>query len=287
MAVYDINGSGIATVYDTNGDGLAQAYDIDGNALLGARNIKVMQYNVGQWYIGSHDNVPSAKDADYYALQNSIITSNDADILLLEEYTAQFSKAGRTSLSMLQGSYPYYHEQTDGTTTTVVQRAIFSKFPISNYVTHKFSDSNYYYDSCTVTINGIAITLVVTHLHWSNLTYRKNEAQTILTDVSNDTRFIIGGDFNTVEAQDTSGQDYIDVVKPFIDAGYNVANFGDFGIIPTYSGGTTMTDTTNLDNIITSANISILNAYTDTTKATDNIVEVIDHLPLIAELQIN
>ena len=291
MAVYDADGTILHAVYDADGSELSKAYDSDGTVIYQKEptTLKVMTYNVGQWYIGSHDNVPADKDAEYYALQNGIIQSVDADILFLEEYTAQFSKAGRTALSMLQSSYPYYHEETNGTTTTVAQRAIFSKYPISNYVAQAFSGigAGYYYDRCMVNVDGYDILLVVTHLHWDDSSERASEAQTIINTVQNYERFIIGGDFNLEDFSSTSGEDYQNVVKPFVDKGYHIANGGSFGFIPTYSDTSDGSVWGNLDEIVTSANITIDSVTTDRTKVTDSIVEKIDHIPLIAVLSID
>lgn len=286
MAVYDADGNVLHAVYDADGNELDFAYNADGNIVYqkAPTTIKVMQYNVGQWYIGSHDNVPTDKDAEYYALQNGIIESVNVDVLFLEEYTAQFSKAGRTALSMLQSKYPYYHEQTDGTTTTVAQRAIYSKYPISNYTVHTFTGG--YYDSCIMNVDGSNILLVVTHLHWNSITERAKEAQLIINLVQNYDRFIVGGDFNTADFSSTDGADYISVVKPFVDKGYNIANGGAFGFIPTYSDSADGSTWLNLDEIITSANITIDSVTTDRTKVTDSINDKIDHIPLIAELSI-
>ena len=291
MAVYDKNGNALSAVYDKTGAPLDVAYDRNGNIVFqkNPTTLKVMAYNCGQWYIGSHDNVPADRDAEYYALQNGIIESVDADVLLLEEYTAQFSKAGRTALSMLQSKYPYYHEQTDGSTTTVAQRAIFSKYPISSYSAHSFggAGSGYYYDTCFLTVDRFNIFLVVTHLHWNNLTERAREAGILISAVQNHPRFIIGGDFNLVDFYSINGEDYQQVIKPFVDKGYNIANGGAFGFIPTYCDTADGAEWTNLDEIVTSANITIDSVTTDKTKVTDSINDKIDHLPLIAELTIS
>lgn len=290
MAVYDKNGNVVTSVYGKDGNPLNVAYDKNGTVIYRKNPItlKVMQYNCGQWYIGSHNNVPSDKDAEYYALQSGIIQNVDADVLLLEEYTAQFSKAGRTALSMLQSMYPYYHEETNGTTTTVTQRAIYSKYPISNYVTHPFNDgTTYYYDTCTITIDGIPIMIGCAHLHWNDLQKRVAEAQMILNTLSSATRFILGGDFNMADFSSTSGADYQQVIKLFVDEGYHIANGGDFGFIPTYCGTADGASWSNLDQIITSANITINSVTTDNTKATDSIADVIDHIPLIGTFSIN
>lgn len=290
MSVYGFRGNALDHIYGVDGEELKNAYDVDGNLIYDgdvSKSIKVMQYNCGQWYDGGHDNVPASKDAEYYDLQTKMIDDANPDILALEEYTAQFSKAGRTALSFLSQRFTYYHEQTDGTTTTVTQRAIFSKYPISDYVTHRFQDADnntYYYDTCTIMVGDTPVHFIITHLHWNNRTYRNNESALILADANNYETVIICGDMNTVDCYNTSGADYNAVLKKFVDDGYHLANGGDFGFIYTLENSGTEYC---LDNIITSSNILIESVYADRTKINDEITDATDHLPLIATLQIN
>lgn len=286
MAMYDAEGNALTHVYDAQGNALTHAYDAEGNVIFSeAFAFKVMQYNCGQWYIGDHDNVPSAKDSEYFNLQSGIIQNVDADIILLEEYTAQFSKTGRTALSMLEDMYPYYHEQTDGTTTTVTQRAIYSKYPISNYATHAFNDgSGYYFDTCDITISGLTIHFIYTHLHWNDISKRASEASVILADANQYDYVVIGGDFNTADNFSTSGADYIAVLKQFADAGYKLASGGDFGFLKTYSSGSSVMESC-LDNIIISPTLAFASVTVDHTKETDGIPDVIDHEPMIAVIE--
>ena len=81
------------------------------------------------------------------------------------------------------------------------------------------------------------------------------------------------------------------MIKPFVDAGYNVANCtSDSGFIGTYTSGNTASSTFwPNDNIITSANLEIDNFIVDTSKidVAEQTSQTIDHLPLIAYLTIN
>jgi len=280
--IYDKNGQRLMNVYGADGNSLLRAYDSDGEIIFTPK-IKIMAYNVGQWYTGDHVNVPESEEDAYYALQGGIIERNDPDILLLEEYTAQFGESGKTALSLLS-AYPYRHTITDGSATNGLQRAVFSKFPIKRYTEHNYI-SVYYYDSCVINDD---IFLCIVHLPWNNRANRISCANIMLEDAqtSGYKYFIFGGDFNTADYYDTTGADYA-VIQPFITAGCHVANGTNFGFIPTYSDYSDMTDYQCLDNIITSPNITILDAYTDNTKATDDIIAKIDHLPFIAELQFN
>ena len=291
MAIYDKDGTELASAFEAHGVELNDAFDCDGaNVFIKDRTIKVMTYNVGTWYDGKHDNVPAAQDAEYYALQKGMILANDPDIICMEEYCKQFSKAGRTAYSLLsECGYPYIVE-TKGDSPTASPadgRCIASKYPITNYTVRNFSDgSSLYYDTCTITVKGIPINVMVTHLHWSDIAKRTSEMQTIMSLLSGYNRFILCGDFNTADNYDTSGADYIAVVKPLIDAGYNVANGGSFGFFETYSNEPDDAWVGDLDNIVTSPNIVMLSVYVDETKLTDGLDERVDHLPLVATLEI-
>lgn len=286
--LYDIAGDAIRSIFDAGGQSLNRAYDISGSLLFPDNPIaiKAMTYNCGQWYYGGGDNVPADKDAAYYALQNSMIQNANADVLFIEEYWKVMSKTGRTALSMLQQYFPYVHEQ--GGNSGYYGRCICSKYPISNYTIHTYSDNNQrYYDSCVISVDGVEITLVVTHL----ATDSKRNAQIteLITFLSGLERFICAGDFNTLSITGTvttEAADYTNIIVPLLNAGFHCANCSNYGFLVTYSDEPTGTYVGCLDNIITSNNIQILSASVDTTKLTDGLTEKTDHMPLIAELSI-
>ena len=296
MSIYDINGQTISDAYDVDGQSLDYAYDVEGEEVFrkAPLSLKLMTYNVGQWYLGNHDNVPSSLDAEYYALQNGMIQSQDADILFLEEYTLQFSKTGRTALSLLQQYYPYIHERgiSNPSSSSGAYCCLCSKYPISNYVHHNFADGyGMYYDTCTITIGNIEVFAVITHFYWvmnseAATAVRVAEAQQILNAISGKQYVILAGDFNTFDFFSTSSADYA-VMKVFLDAGYSIANGGAFGFLRTWTDQTTATDMLCLDNIVVTPNITFDDVYTDTTKLTDSIVEKVDHIPLVAEVTIS
>lgn len=289
MSIYNKSGSEMFHAYNKSGNELQYSYDINGSVIFQPQSLKVMQYNVGSWYDGSHDNVPSAKDSDYYALQNGMIMQIDADIMCLEEYTQQFSKAGRTAKSLLEQYYPYIHEQGGDSATSTSGRCVCSKYPISNYQTHQFTNtgSPRYYDSCTITVHDIPITVVVTHLNYasSGNTSRVAQLTELISFLQTQERFIACGDYNTL-IQDATGTDYTDMIVPMLNAGFHLANCSEEGFLTTYSDQPTGTWTGCLDNIVTSANIDILSASVDTTKLSDGLTEKTDHMPLIATVQL-
>lgn len=292
MAIYNNNGIEISSAFGRTGVELNEAFAIDGTSVfLKDRTIKVMTYNVGTWYDGKHDNVPADKDAEYYALQKGMILSDDADIVCLEEYCKEFSKTGRTAYSLLaECGYTYIHEQggDNPSASNANGRCIASKYPITGYTVRNFTDgSGLYYDTCTITVHGIAINVMVTHLHWNDREKRTSEMQTIMSVLAGFQTFILCGDFNTTDNYDVEGADYLAIIKPLIDAGYNVANGGAFGFKITYSSYPDNSWTACLDNIVTSSNIEMLGVVVDETKLNDGITtERVDHLPLISTLQI-
>lgn len=292
MAVYSFQGQSTQTAYSKDGEQLSQAFDIVGNELLeNIISLKVMTYNVGTWYEGKHDNVPADKDEVYYALQTGMIQRNNPDILCMNEYCKQFSKTGRTALSMLQQYFPYIHEQggDNPSASNANGRCIASKYPITNYTVRNFSDgSGLYYDSCTVTVNDVPITVVITHLFYSasNASKRVSELQTIISFMQTQERCILCGDLNTLDCKSTSDADYISMIQLLINAGFHIANCGSFGFLITYSNEPEDSWVGCLDNIVTTSNIVITDAYVDTTKLSDELTERTDHMPLIATLQI-
>lgn len=292
MAIYNKNGNELNIVFAADGTETASAFDAGGaQVYTNVRTLKVMTYNVGTWYDGKHDNVPAAQDADYYALQKGMILANEPDIICMEEYCKQFSKAGRTANSLLLECGYYYIQESLGDSPTASPangRCIASKYPISNYTIRNFDDnSKLYYDSCIVTFRGVEIPLVITHLHWDDINKRTSEMQAIMSLLAGYNRFILCGDFNTVDNRSSSGADYQAILAPLANAGYNISNGGDFGFIRTYSSYPDNDWWACLDNIVTSANIDILDVEVDETKLNDSLVERIDHIPFTATLQIN
>lgn len=118
-------------------------------------------------------------------------------------------------------------------------------------------------------------------------TYQPQEIEDLLTFLANLESFILCGDFNiNLAEQDTSNEQYIINVKPFVDAGYHVGNCV-MAWLPTYYGTAEPTGGKYTDQIITSTDIEILRLSVYAAKLTDNLGDKIDHIPLVAELIIH
>lgn len=286
--IYDADGTPRSTAWDASGGLLASAYDMEGNQLLAEPvDMVVMTYNVGQWYIGDGGNIPSAKYADYYALQRGIISKYDPDIVAFQEYYDPFS-SGHTVESVIG---EYFSNHVNNATSGYSAKAIYTKdLAIGNYQAVSFqTGSSQNYIKGSITVGGRTVWLLDAHLATSSQESNKvAQAAELFAAVSVLDYFIIFADFNTV-CKSVSDTEYTTIMKQFIDAGFHSANCSEqHGFIDSWTGGKSLLDTWYpCDHIITSANISINRVVADQTKVEDLIDETIDHIPLVAEITIN
>ena len=247
--------------------------------------LTVMTYNVGFWY----------KRNGINAMQNSIFDSINADLIGMQEwrksipnYSGSVSEdKGINVWKSILKDYPYYH-----ITERYNYKAIASKVMLSDVADYDFvnvpEDESRGYSKATFNWNGHDVLWINTHLSTSSEEeYKIAQAQELLALVENEDYFIITGDLNTV-CLNTTDAEYISIIKPFVDAGYNTANCSsEFGFIGTWTEYTTDVNTKPCDHIITSSNITISKVLRDTTKLWYNDGNSIDHFPLIAVLTIN
>lgn len=278
MGAYNKSGKLLTPAYNSDGVALAATYGLDGNE---DRLIRVMTYNAGGWYDGGGTNVPAAKDQEYFNLQYSMISENDPDILMINEYWDQFSGKPRTAMSFLSERFPYILHCKG--TETVLGRCICSKFPLSHYAEHYYNDAPdaRYYDSVFAEIDGRLVTLVVTFFWWNDTDVRASEAQTLVAFLKSlDTPFICCGDLNTARIVDNTH-----VITAFLDAGYDVANRANYGSHITYADTIGSGGYCAVDNVIISPDFTFVNIRNDDRKLHDEITtEKADHLPLVVDL---
>ena len=269
--------------YDIHGNPINALYDMDGNPVtpLSKKPLRIMTYNVGGWYDGTGQNVPSAKDPAYYQLQYGTIADANPDILFINEYWDQFSKTGRTALSILSDFFPYI-EAHHGT-ETVLGRCVCSKFPLSNYTERLFNAGEpdaRFYDTVEANIDGRTVTLCMTFFWWNDTDIRKAEAEILIPFLQSlDTPFICAGDINTGRAVDLTN-----VIQPMVNAGFIVTNRATFGSYVTYMDTIGSGGYGSVDNIIFSPDFTVEKIWVDKRKLTDGITtETVDHMPLIVE----
>lgn len=283
MSVYNKNGVQINSVFGRDGSTLKQVYDVEGNALLSAGSrLRVATYNVGGWYIGSGTNVPTGKKNDYVTLQQSILSEIDADVVCFQEYWNLFCADGTTADSVI-GEFFAYQQKRDANSTWNGHVIASKSLPITDYSIYNFvnaTDAAPGYEKGYITVGGHRICILNTHLCTTAAGKKPEQSREVFEALANEEYFICMGDYNVLLEQ------YDTVIKQYIDAGYNSAQWTEkFGMFYTYFAGSSESGTKGVtDQIFTSSNIEITGVSVNTLKLTDGIVEKIDHIPLVAEL---
>jgi endonuclease/exonuclease/phosphatase family metal-dependent hydrolase len=279
MTVYDVSGNKVLAVYDIGGNTVDKIYDVSGNV---ASDLVVMSYNV-QRFGGVNSNVDIVDD---------IFMKYNPDIIGFQEYYTTSQMDG-VDLPTFLGRY-WRNLEIGDTKIANYTKAVASNLELTEpstvyYTVYSESRS---YQKMYVTVNGKRIAIFHTHLDYDNLgspqTSKVKQMKELFDAVSQEEYFIAFGDVNTV-CQSTADADYINMIKQFVDAGYNCANCSEqHGFYGTWTNGTTETNGLweQNDNIITSANIDIRKVIIDRTKIDANTGGQIDHLPLVAYLSV-
>lgn len=283
MAIYNNDGEELFSAYTVNGANLDTAYDKDGNIIF-ASHLTVMTYNV-QWF---------TKINSQQEMQQKIISDYDAHLIGVQELSQNgtIPSVGQTVFA------PYQYQQLSNHKNYL---GMMSKLPLSNiviadYETQDPEDMSRYnetraYMMADFAYGGKTITWINTHLCYLNATPKYAQMAELFAIAEQKEYCIITGDFNNY-AESISDDDYVNMFKQYVDAGYNLANCSPLaGFTKTCSELTTATTTADLmnaaDGIITSGNIDIESVIFDTTKFSYLDGNPIDHIPVIAELQIN
>ena len=244
----------------------------------------IMTYNVGSWYDGTGVVCPVASADTYLTLDETLLDTYLPDYLFTQEYRETF---GNTTIKdALLNNYFKNNEDTQSG-TTYGGKSINTNYRLFDTSTIIFTNNDgtdrnvfkgYTY------INGKKVCIMSTHLSTVEAT-RNLEVQELLELVEEEEYFILCGDFNA-DCSSTTDQAYIDVFKPFADLGYNLANCSSFGFLPTYYSLVSERYLV-LDNVITSSNITIKSVVVDEIKDNDASITRLDHMPLIAYVEIN
>lgn len=286
--IYTVQGQQINTPYSVNGVPQDQVYDINGRPLLESGTmLSLMTYNVGQWYIGNRDRVPTDKKTEYYSLQYDTFANNPVDVLFLQEYLNSWCVDDSPASDFLS---PFFdHQEITNPQGYVGHSICTANIALSNYLSHNFTTNKGAYptfESAEIVVGGKTITIINTHNDYS-LSYQVQEVTDLLDFLDGLNYFILAGDFNIdLSVQETTGDQYQNSVQRFLDAGYHVGNCV-VSWIPTYFGSASPTGGKYTDQIVTSSNIDIVSLRAYTAKLTDGIGDKIDHIPLIAELEIH
>lgn len=224
-----------------------------------------------------------------------IVQRYEPDIVFLQEYAGTIS--GINIYSSVFKMYPYHTEYTE----LPAPVAIISKIPLSNitktlFTTQQTGGENRGFIRAEIVLNHDTIALYTTHLEIlptiaGSRDTRIAQAAELKTRMTSDRYAILGGDLNTADCENTSGADYIGVIKPFVDENMHSVNATlEHGFMDTLYNGNTVADSTTIgcyDHIISTYNIDVVGFCVDKQKINPDNATPIDHLPLVAYLRVN
>lgn len=247
--------------------------------------LTLMTYNCGGYYLGTGTSVPTDYVTQFEEILRSIATNN-CDVMCIQEHHHYFSD-DITAESILSDYYDSFFE--NGGDTGFGGRLTATRKTVSSSTCWSFSQQSNQ-GNCLETVINIPekdVHILSVHLDWADQARQESQVQELIKWASDKEYFVICGDFNSV-CYDVHDLDYISVIKPFLDLGYNSANCSRFGFIPTFYVVGNLANGSSLDQIITSNNITIRKVWTDKIKYGNSYVgDRVDHLPLCAELVIN
>lgn len=249
--------------------------------------LTVMTFNVQNW---------TGLNADE-ELMNSIFRKYNPDVAGFQEYNTAKSLGGVSVKDYLNDIWEFVEVGVPSSRT--YSKAVVSHRETSPIETVDFTQLNpnaerRSYHKTYIEVNGKKIAVFNTHLDVSasrsteNVQYKVLQSRELCEIVAKEEYFILLGDFNTT-CMGVYEDDYVNQLKPFVDAGFHLANCSEFGFdITWYATSSKDGEKYPTDNIITSANITINDAVVDYQKADNNPNgQILDHMPLIAYLTVN
>lgn len=167
---------------------------------------------------------------------------------------------------------PFYNNVYFGKEHTWIYNGIATNYTLTNIRT-KYTYGDYYALIGDLQIADKTITIISMHIPWQE-DWHVPALDELIEDLKQYEYFICFGDTNSSDKEQMR----------FREAGFNMANGGYQGWFGTAGGKLTLEgrqgkEDTNIDNIITSPNIKIMNVSAPQTGLND-----LDHLPVIADV---
>jgi hypothetical protein len=229
--------------------------------------LRVGTYNVGHFNQGNLGGFQSLNPKSEMYRWRKWIGEQSLDIFGVNEWNSNFDKDS-TLVATDVLLKPFYNNIYFGDHNKWIYNGLSTNYYLSN-LRMKYSWGDYYALIGDLKIGEKTVTIISTHIPW-----QKQAHDTALTTFINDLKqyeyFICLGDMNCTNVEQWK----------FQEAGFNIANGGNLGWYCTAPTGRTMGKADiNIDNIITSKNIKIMNVAAPFTGLNDN-----DHLPVIADV---
>lgn len=247
--------------------------------------ITVMQWNVGHFSGGGRPYTTVTDDNYEKKLADFVSLANDAsiDILSLSEYSVLFADTGLHKKDLTSAhltNFPYCFIGNDGLRRNYSLNAVFSKLLLENSMTIEFicnekadmerkniKATDYYYTQSDINLNGKVIRFVSTHLAFSPTgdTIGIEQVKELIEKYMDDAFVILSGDFNLKRPGS---------YDLFVEAGYRLANHGDYGDFGTYKNK--HNQSALLDNII------VKGFRIENVRAVQS--DLSDHIPIMCDL---
>lgn len=196
------------------------------------KSLKIAQWNVGLFNKGLSVGTPDAELDSTIASLKKVLTEENADIFIANEYIPQINKGDEgkplvdTYETLLKQFYPYRFSGG-------YYIGIFSKYPIVAENITLQTGSGRTYVKGVVMIENNPVGFVACHSTPYSAEDRKLENAEFVDALSNYDIAFIAGDMNTGNNnEDAASQQQ--QIQPFIDDGYILGNRGYWGEIPTY-----------------------------------------------------
>lgn len=204
--------------------------DMERTLADGIDTLTIAHWNIGHFALGKSSNTTIGSDnsESRASMYRELLDSVDADIIGICEYNPTFSVNGEKTSSILFSAYPYNYI---GAKYSYNCNAIFSRYELDNKkaIMYENGVQRRYYIESNIRINDYEVIFVETHLDWNQGAEGKDcrAAQICrLTDeFSKYPYVIICADFNVSD---------INEFRPFIDAGFSLANGEGRGFNNTY-----------------------------------------------------
>ena len=235
--------------------------------------LRVGSYNVGHFNQGRLGGFQGSGNITKAALQNwkNWISQESLDLLAVNEWNKYFDKDSvyHAADELLK---PYYNSIYFGKETRWIYNGIATNYKLTNIRQKDFS-GDYYAILADLTIGKKIITILSVHIPWQK-DWHKPSLDSLLSELKKHEYFICIGDINSFDEDQLR----------FTEAGFNMANGGHQGWFGTaaaknIAAGRKGGANTNIDNIITSNNIKIMNVSAPFTGLND-----LDHLPILADV---
>ena len=257
------------------GDMTAAQWEVfDVSCIQSSNYITVASMNYGHWYNGVSQGVPNSSLESVTAKWKQMLADHDADLICGQEWIEYFDRDETVKANDHIFADRYAYQYSCGT-TIYNGKHVASKTALTDMTVNNFSNgAGRQYVKGYTTINDKKVCIINAHLSFDNPgVNRTAEIQELISVMNNEDYVILAGDFNVYEVTE---------FQLFTDAGYTVANGGEFGEFETWPNfGNTSSAYPNkcIDNIIVSPNIAMLNVECDRR-------DLSDHAMLVAELQL-